>query len=77
MDDFDAVAFAQHAFVVQAPRHDFVIDFNRDAAIGQTFGFEQGGNAGSGRGLARFAIELDGEHARIVAPRSAHGRPRI
>ena len=69
MHYFHAIAFGQYAFAMQAFRHNFAIDFDRDLALGEARGFEQTDQGDSGMQFARFAIEQDIRHAPIVTPR--------
>jgi hypothetical protein len=48
MHYFHAIAFVQYAFAMQAFRHDFAIDFDRDLALGEARGFEQTDQGDSG-----------------------------
>src|SRR6185437_15122693 len=66
MDDFHAVAFGQHAFSMQAARHDLAIDLDRDALGGVTGFFQQAGDGDALGTVARRAVEED-LHLRILA----------
>jgi hypothetical protein len=66
---FYAIAIVQQALALQAFRHDFAIDLDRDLASGEARGFEQIDQRDSSVQFAWFAIEQDIEHAPIVTPR--------
>ena len=65
MHDFHPIAFLQAMRLVPATRDDLAVDFDRDAAIGQTFAGQQSKDRGDAIEDAFFAIQLD-FHAAIV-----------
>jgi len=75
LDDLHPIAFAQRVSVMQAARHDFAIDLDRDAALGVTRIREQGGNGGGRRAFARGAVQ-DDLHPCILTPCAEHPRCR-
>src|SRR3546814_3622614 len=57
VDDLDLVAGGQHMLGVQAARNDFAVDLDRDAALRQVLGLEQGGQGGD-----RKSTRLNSSH---------------
>ena len=72
-DDFDPVAVAEPMAVVPAARHDFPIDLDRDAAIGEAGAEQQSGYRLRLGEFASLAIEGD-LHSQILARCERSGR---
>ncbi len=74
MHDFYAIVFAQDMLRVQAARHDFAIDFDRDATSGVAGFGEQAGDGGFRRALVGLSVEKY-LHAGSVTSRNGGGMP--
>ena len=59
MHDLYAISFLQYLRNVLASRDDFSIHFDRDAAFGEAFVAQQGGEGACAIDLPRLAVELD------------------